>query len=91
MHVFIRSRIPPCRCTADSVYRFALVPLCPLDIELVSFRNFVYVSTAFSHATDERVGGPVLEQFYPCPVPPELVIGMVESLDEHRLEYFTEQ
>lgn len=72
--------------------RFQTILCCmPFEIELVLFRNFVYVSTAFSHATEERVRRPVLEQFYPCPMPPELVIGMAETMDEHRLENLTEE
>ncbi|KAJ8707635.1 hypothetical protein PYW07_011312 [Mythimna separata] len=54
-------------------------------------KNFVYVSTAFSHATEERVRKPVLEQFYECPVPPAVVIGMAESMDDQRLEDITSE
>lgn len=57
----------------------------------IGVRNFVHVSTAFSYATEERVRKPVLEQFYACPVPPDVLIGMAQSMDEPRLESITQQ
>ncbi|KAJ8706261.1 hypothetical protein PYW08_010887 [Mythimna loreyi] len=54
-------------------------------------KNFVYVSTAFSHATVERVRQPVLEQFYESPVPPALIIGLAETMDGQRLDRITSE
>ncbi|XP_063898594.1 fatty acyl-CoA reductase wat [Helicoverpa armigera] len=61
-----------------------------LSKECVNFKNFIYVSTAFSHATYDRVNTEVLDQFYPCPVQPETIIGMAESMEEDRLNSITE-
>ncbi|XP_063898587.1 fatty acyl-CoA reductase 1 [Helicoverpa armigera] len=48
-------------------------------------RSFIYVSTAYSHATFSRRDTRVLEQFYPSPVPPDLMIEMAETMDEDRI------
>ncbi|XP_075988819.1 fatty acyl-CoA reductase wat-like isoform X2 [Anticarsia gemmatalis] len=48
-------------------------------------RSFLYISTAFSHATISSEGQEILEQFYPCPVDPDLMVKFVESVDEDRL------
>nr|XP_049706957.1 fatty acyl-CoA reductase wat [Helicoverpa armigera] len=52
-------------------------------------RNYVYVSTAYSQATEERIGKDVLEQFYPCPVAPNVMIAMAERMDVARLNGIT--
>lgn len=53
------------------------------------FRKFVHVSTAFSFATQERVGKEIFEQFYPCPVSPDVMISLAEELDESKLNNLT--
>ncbi|CAB3252541.1 unnamed protein product [Arctia plantaginis] len=40
---------------------------------------FTYVSTAFTHATRDRIGTELKEQFYPCPVPPDQIIELAEN------------
>uniref|UniRef100_A0A2A4K1U6 Fatty acyl-CoA reductase n=1 Tax=Heliothis virescens TaxID=7102 RepID=A0A2A4K1U6_HELVI len=52
-------------------------------------RNYVYVSTAYTHATEDRIGKDVLEQFYPCPVAPGVMISMAEQMDVSRLNEIT--
>ncbi|CAH0699602.1 unnamed protein product [Spodoptera exigua] len=48
-------------------------------------RSFVYMSTAYSHATFSRGGTEIMEEFYTSPMPPELMIDLAESLEEDRL------
>ncbi|KAH9633297.1 hypothetical protein HF086_007645, partial [Spodoptera exigua] len=48
-------------------------------------RSFVYMSTAYSHATFSRGGTEIMEEFYTSPMPPELMIDLAESLEEERL------
>ncbi|CAB3237542.1 unnamed protein product [Arctia plantaginis] len=38
-----------------------------------NLKCFTYVSTAFTHATRDRIGTELKEQFYPCPVPPDQI------------------
>ncbi|KAJ2952242.1 hypothetical protein O0L34_g4518 [Tuta absoluta] len=52
-------------------------------------QSFVHISTAFVHATPDRVGQPVLEQFYDCPLDPNLLIDLVQGLDEKKLDAIT--
>ncbi|KAJ8707577.1 hypothetical protein PYW07_011254 [Mythimna separata] len=59
--------------------------LLALAKECKKLRTFVYVSTAYCHATFSRRDTEVLEQFYPCPMPPALLIRMAETMDEERL------
>ncbi|CAH1642354.1 unnamed protein product [Spodoptera littoralis] len=49
------------------------------------FRSFVYMSTAYSHATYSRGGTEIMEEFYTSPMSPELMIELAESLEEERL------
>ena len=49
-------------------------------------RSFVYVSTTYANATQQFVEKEVLEQFYPAPVPPELMISMAESFQQDRFQ-----
>ncbi|XP_075988925.1 fatty acyl-CoA reductase wat-like [Anticarsia gemmatalis] len=51
--------------------------------------KFVHVSTAFVHATEERIGKDLEERFYPCPVPPETMIALAEEVDQGRLDAIT--
>ncbi|XP_050558144.1 fatty acyl-CoA reductase wat-like [Spodoptera frugiperda] len=48
-------------------------------------RSFVYMSTAYSHATYSRGGTEIMEEFYTSPMCPELMIELAESLEEERL------
>ncbi|KAJ8706204.1 hypothetical protein PYW08_010830 [Mythimna loreyi] len=59
--------------------------LLALAKECKKLRTFMYVSTAYSHATFSRRDTEVLEQFYPSPMPPALLIRMAETMDEERL------
>ncbi|KAI5646491.1 male sterility protein domain-containing protein [Phthorimaea operculella] len=52
-------------------------------------KSFVHISTAFVHATPDRVGQPVLEQFYDCSFDPNFLIDLVEQLDEKKLDAIT--
>ncbi|XP_026740167.1 fatty acyl-CoA reductase wat-like [Trichoplusia ni] len=52
-------------------------------------KQFIHVSTAYTHATRERVGKEVKEQFYPCPMSPDLFMEVVDTLDERRLNGIT--
>ncbi|XP_026740070.1 fatty acyl-CoA reductase wat-like [Trichoplusia ni] len=52
-------------------------------------KQFIHVSTAYTHATRERVGKEVKEQFYPCPMSPKMFMDLVESLEEERLNDIT--
>ncbi|KAJ0174328.1 hypothetical protein K1T71_010474 [Dendrolimus kikuchii] len=47
-------------------------------------RSFVHVSTAYSHATESRCNENVMEIFYQCPVPPDVMIKMAEEIDATR-------
>ncbi|XP_075988827.1 fatty acyl-CoA reductase wat-like [Anticarsia gemmatalis] len=47
-------------------------------------KSYVYVSTAFCHATEARTK--VLEQFYPCPISPEVLISLAEQDGGKRLD-----
>ncbi|XP_022823967.1 fatty acyl-CoA reductase wat-like [Spodoptera litura] len=49
-------------------------------------KSFVYVSTTYSTATQANVDKEVMERFYPCPLPPELMIDMAENIDDERME-----
>ncbi|CAH0699600.1 unnamed protein product [Spodoptera exigua] len=49
-------------------------------------KSFVYVSTTYSTATEANVDKEVMERFYPCPLPPELMINMAENIDDDRME-----
>ncbi|XP_026322595.1 fatty acyl-CoA reductase wat-like [Hyposmocoma kahamanoa] len=50
-----------------------------------NLKSFVHVSTAYSHATVSRVRREVADDFYDVPVPPNVLIEMVEHIDEGRL------
>ncbi|XP_026740075.1 fatty acyl-CoA reductase wat-like [Trichoplusia ni] len=64
--------------------------LVKLAKQCKKIRRFVHFSTAYSHATYSRRGGEVLEQFYPCPMSPDLMIELAETLDEKRLNDITD-
>ncbi|KAG6458356.1 hypothetical protein O3G_MSEX010815 [Manduca sexta] len=54
-------------------------------------KSFIYVSTAFCHATRSRIDSEILEQFYKSPISPEVLIRIVESMDDERLIDITEK
>ncbi|KAJ2943416.1 hypothetical protein O0L34_g12225 [Tuta absoluta] len=54
-------------------------------------RALVHISTAYCHATRDRIGQDVMDQFYPSPVDPETLIDLVEMLDESLLNSITPQ
>lgn len=46
--------------------------------------SFVYVSTAYSHATRTRIGTIITEEFQESPVEPTVLINLAETLDEKK-------
>ncbi|XP_075988924.1 fatty acyl-CoA reductase wat-like isoform X2 [Anticarsia gemmatalis] len=60
-----------------------------LGRECTKLKKFVHISTAFTHATKSRIDQEVLEQFYPCPIPPDTMIALAENVDEDRLNAIT--
>lgn len=48
------------------------------------------MSTAFTHATHDRIGTELKEQFYPCPVPPADLIELAENASK-KLEDMSEE
>ncbi|KOB66778.1 Uncharacterized protein OBRU01_07613, partial [Operophtera brumata] len=52
-------------------------------------RSMVHVSTAYSHATANRVGKEVEDRFYPAPMQPDTLIQLTESVDAGKLEDIT--
>ncbi|KAI5640425.1 male sterility protein domain-containing protein [Phthorimaea operculella] len=54
-------------------------------------RALVHISTAYCHATRDRIGKDVLDQFYPAPVDPETLIDLAETMDERLLISITPQ
>lgn len=49
------------------------------------------MSTAYSHATSDRAGAEVREQFYTSPVPADTLLKLVDTVDEKRLNTITER
>ncbi|XP_013143046.1 PREDICTED: fatty acyl-CoA reductase 1-like [Papilio polytes] len=54
-----------------------------------SLRSFVYVSTAYSHATRSRIGTEISDDFHESPASPDALIQLVENLDEDNLKEVT--
>ncbi|XP_026322243.1 fatty acyl-CoA reductase wat-like [Hyposmocoma kahamanoa] len=52
-------------------------------------KSFIYVSTAYSHATKKYKGKTMLEEFQPTPYKPELMIQLAEQFNEAALESMT--
>ncbi|XP_022827109.1 fatty acyl-CoA reductase wat-like [Spodoptera litura] len=48
-------------------------------------RSFVYVSTAYTYASADRINDTVQEKFYPSPLSPETMIGIAETMEEERI------
>ncbi|XP_075990817.1 fatty acyl-CoA reductase wat-like isoform X2 [Anticarsia gemmatalis] len=53
-----------------------------------NLRSFVHVSSAYANANSKNLDKEVMEQFYPSPVPPDVLIGLVENVDEERIKEF---
>ncbi|XP_046975716.1 fatty acyl-CoA reductase wat-like, partial [Vanessa cardui] len=49
-------------------------------------KSFVHVSTAYSHATKDRIRGEVEEDFYKSPIPPETMIQLAENVGDDKLD-----
>ncbi|KAF9806770.1 hypothetical protein SFRURICE_012910 [Spodoptera frugiperda] len=60
-----------------------------LITQMVKSRSFVHVSTGFTHATASRIGKDLREEFHPCPISPSAIIGMVETMEDSRLDNIT--
>ncbi|CAK1593024.1 unnamed protein product [Parnassius mnemosyne] len=52
-------------------------------------RSFVYVSTAYTHATRSRIGTKISEEFQKCPASPDILIQLVETLNDQKLKLLT--
>lgn len=52
---------------------------------------FNHVSTAYTHATKDRVNGEVSEVFYKSPIAADALIRMVETVSDDRLNAITEK
>ncbi|XP_028031416.1 fatty acyl-CoA reductase wat-like [Bombyx mandarina] len=52
-------------------------------------KTFVHVSTAYVHATHQRVNTEVHEEFYPCTWSPEAMLAIAEKLDAEQLDAIT--
>ncbi|KAJ8706211.1 hypothetical protein PYW08_010837 [Mythimna loreyi] len=63
--------------------------LLELGKQCPNLKLFSHISTAFAHATVSRIDGDVKEQFYPCPVAPDVFIDMIATIDEERLTGIT--
>ncbi|CAH2056157.1 unnamed protein product, partial [Iphiclides podalirius] len=60
-----------------------------LAADCTQLRAFVYVSTAYSHATRDRINGTVWESFYDAPAPPDAIITLAETLSVEKLNAMT--
>ncbi|KAJ8707575.1 hypothetical protein PYW07_011252 [Mythimna separata] len=63
--------------------------LLELGKQCPKLKLFNHISTAFAHATVSRIESDVKEQFYPCPVPPDVFLDMIASIDEEKLTSIT--
>ncbi|KAJ8706208.1 hypothetical protein PYW08_010834 [Mythimna loreyi] len=63
--------------------------LLELGKQCHNLKLFNHISTAFAHATVTRIDGDVKEQFYPCPVAPDVFLELIASIDEERLTGIT--
>ncbi|KAI5640423.1 male sterility protein domain-containing protein [Phthorimaea operculella] len=52
-------------------------------------KAFVHISTAFAHATVDRIEKEVAETFYEPPMNPQLALDLVNSMDEQRITELT--
>ncbi|XP_022823966.1 fatty acyl-CoA reductase wat-like [Spodoptera litura] len=80
----------------DSPIRVAVVTNVRGTREVISLakdckhiKSFIHVSTGFTHATASRIGTDLKEKFHPSPVSPAAIIGMVETMEDSRLDNIT--
>lgn len=52
-------------------------------------RAYVHVSTAYTFATNDRIGGLVLEEFQLTPADPDAIIEMTETMSVEALNEIT--
>ncbi|KAJ2943417.1 hypothetical protein O0L34_g12226 [Tuta absoluta] len=52
-------------------------------------KSFVHISTAFCHATIDRIEKEVTEIFYEPPMPPQVLLDLVNSVDEQLINEMT--
>ncbi|XP_049870323.1 fatty acyl-CoA reductase wat-like [Pectinophora gossypiella] len=52
-------------------------------------KSYVHISTAYAHATYQRIKQPVLEQFYEAPIAPDTLISLAESFESEKLDAMT--
>ncbi|CAH1636738.1 unnamed protein product [Spodoptera littoralis] len=57
--------------------------------ELKLGMSFVYVSTAYTHASADRVDDTVQEKFYPSPLSPETMVGIAETMEDEIINDIT--
>ncbi|CAK1592918.1 unnamed protein product [Parnassius mnemosyne] len=60
-----------------------------LATDCKDLRSFVYVSTAYTHATCDRIGTSVLERFNESPAPANAMIQMAETMSHEKLDAMT--
>ncbi|XP_050358319.1 fatty acyl-CoA reductase wat-like [Nymphalis io] len=53
-------------------------------------KSVVHVSTAYSHATKDRIKGDVKDDFYQSPIPPETMIQLAKSVGDDKLDAMIE-
>ncbi|KAJ8728682.1 hypothetical protein PYW07_006378 [Mythimna separata] len=63
--------------------------LLELGKQCHNLKLYSHISTAFVHATVPRINTDVKEQFYPCPVAPDVFLDMIACIDEERLTSIT--
>ncbi|XP_046975845.1 fatty acyl-CoA reductase wat-like [Vanessa cardui] len=49
-------------------------------------KSVIHVSTAYTHATRDRIKGEVKEDFYESPIHPETMIQLAETMDDEKLD-----
>ncbi|XP_022837119.1 fatty acyl-CoA reductase wat-like [Spodoptera litura] len=54
-----------------------------------NLKSYVHVSTAYANACHSRINSQVLEDFYPPPVEPDMMIELIDSMEEERLNNIT--
>ncbi|KAF9413057.1 hypothetical protein HW555_008609 [Spodoptera exigua] len=60
-----------------------------LGKECKNLKSYVHVSTAYANATHSRVNAQVREDFYPSPIDPDMMIELIDSVEESRLNDMT--
>ncbi|KAH9643944.1 hypothetical protein HF086_016494 [Spodoptera exigua] len=60
-----------------------------LGKECKNLKSYVHVSTAYANATHSRINAQVREDFYPSPIDPDMMIELIDSVEESRLNDMT--